>query len=60
MDTLTNLQAFLASAEAGGFSAAARALSIPKSRISRRIAALEGELGVRLVERSTRRFKVTG
>ncbi len=36
-----------------------RALAIPKSRISRRVAALESELGVRLIERSTRRFKVT-
>jgi DNA-binding transcriptional LysR family regulator len=32
---------------------------VPKSRLSRRVAALEQQLGVRLVERSTRRFKVT-
>jgi DNA-binding transcriptional LysR family regulator len=43
----------------GGFSAASRALAIPKSRISRRVTALENELGVRLVERSTRSFSVT-
>ncbi len=36
-----------------------RALGIPKSSISRRISRLEGELGVRLLERSTRRFSVT-
>ncbi len=43
----------------GGFAAAARALSIPRSRLSRHVAALEGELNVRLVNRSTRRFVVT-
>src|SRR5580693_6850831 len=43
----------------GGFAAASRALRIPKSTLSRRIAALEARLGVRLIERSTRRFRVT-
>lgn len=43
----------------GGFAAAGRALRQPKSTISRRIAALEARLGVRLIERSTRRFRVT-
>ncbi|CAL8480066.1 MULTISPECIES: LysR family transcriptional regulator [Caballeronia] len=43
----------------GGFAAASRALRTPKSTISRRIAALEARLGVRLIERSTRRFRVT-
>jgi DNA-binding transcriptional LysR family regulator len=56
---LNDLRLLAAVVGNGGFSAAARALSIPKSRISRRISALEDELGVRLVERSTRRFKVT-
>jgi DNA-binding transcriptional LysR family regulator len=56
---LNDLKLFAAVVAHGGFSAAARALSIPKSRISRRISALESELGVRLVERSTRRFSVT-
>ena len=56
---LNDLRLFAAVVANGGFSAAARALSIPKSRISRRITALEDELGVRLVERSTRRFSVT-
>lgn len=43
----------------GGFAAAGRALRVPKSRLSRRIAALEAALGVRLIERSSRRFRVT-
>lgn len=43
----------------GGFAAAGRVLRQPKSTISRRIAALEARLGVRLIERSTRRFRVT-
>jgi DNA-binding transcriptional LysR family regulator len=56
---LNDLKLFAAVVAHGGFSAAARALSIPKSRISRRVLALENDLGVRLVERSTRRFAVT-
>jgi DNA-binding transcriptional LysR family regulator len=59
MRDLNDLQFFAAVVANGGFSAAARALGAPKSRISRRVAALEERLGVRLVERSTRRFKVT-
>jgi DNA-binding transcriptional LysR family regulator len=43
----------------GGFARAARALGIPKSRLSRHVMALEGRLNVRLVNRSTRRFVVT-
>jgi DNA-binding transcriptional LysR family regulator len=43
----------------GGFAAAGRALREPKSKLSRRIAALETRLGVRLIERSSRRFRVT-
>ncbi|MGF9563196.1 LysR substrate-binding domain-containing protein [Neorhizobium sp. JUb45] len=43
----------------GGFAAAGRALHEPKSKLSRRIAGLETRLGVRLIERSSRRFRVT-
>jgi DNA-binding transcriptional LysR family regulator len=59
MRDLNDLSFFAAVVSNGGFSAASRALGLPKSRISRRVAALEGQLGVRLLERSTRRFKVT-
>jgi DNA-binding transcriptional LysR family regulator len=45
--------------EHGGYAKAARALRIPKSRLSRHVSALESRLGVRLVNRSTRRFVVT-
>jgi DNA-binding transcriptional LysR family regulator len=43
----------------GGFAAAGRALHEPKSKLSRRIAELESRLGVRLIERTSRRFRVT-
>src|SRR6478752_7227472 len=43
----------------GGFAAAGRALREPKSKLSRRVAAIEARLGVRLIERSSRRFRVT-
>ncbi len=59
MRDLNDLALFAAVVSSGGISAAARALGAPKSRVSRRVAALEAQLGVRLIERSTRRFKVT-
>ena len=59
MRDLNDLSFFAAVVTHGGFSSASRALAVPKSRISRRVAALEAQLGVRLVERSTRRFNVT-
>ncbi len=43
----------------GGFAPAGRALGLPKSRLSRRIAALEARLDTRLIQRSTRQFVVT-
>ena len=43
----------------GGFAPAGRALHLPKSKLSRRVAGLEARLGLRLIERSSRRFRVT-
>lgn len=59
MQDLNDLYYFAMVVEHGGFAAAERALGIPKSRLSRRIAQLEADLGVRLLQRSTRRFAVT-
>jgi DNA-binding transcriptional LysR family regulator len=56
---LNDLQFFAGVVEHGGYAAAERALGIPKSRLSRRIAQLEADLGVRLLQRSTRKFAVT-
>ncbi|HXH03112.1 MAG TPA: LysR substrate-binding domain-containing protein [Candidatus Competibacteraceae bacterium] len=59
MQDLNDLYYFAQVVEKGGISAAARMLGIPKSRLSRRLALLEEQLGVRLIQRSTRRFNVT-
>jgi DNA-binding transcriptional LysR family regulator len=59
MQDLNDLYFFAAVVEQGGFSAAGRALGVPKSRLSKRIAQLEDRLGVRLLQRTTRRFVVT-
>jgi DNA-binding transcriptional LysR family regulator len=56
---LNDLQFFAIVVEHGGYAAAERALGIPKSRLSRRITQLESDLGVRLLQRSTRKFAVT-
>jgi DNA-binding transcriptional LysR family regulator len=45
--------------EKKGFAPAGRALNIPKSRLSRHVSQLEDRLGVRLIQRTSRQFKVT-
>ena len=59
MQDLNDLRFFVEVVEQSGFAAAARKLGMPRSRLSRRIGLLEERLGVRLVQRSTRRFAIT-
>ncbi|KWF29721.1 LysR family transcriptional regulator [Burkholderia pseudomultivorans] len=56
---LNDLYYFVQVVEHGGFAPAGRALNLPKSKLSRRIALLEARLGMRLIQRSTRRFTIT-
>ncbi|HDR8966566.1 LysR family transcriptional regulator [Burkholderia vietnamiensis] len=56
---LNDLYYFVQVVEHGGFAPAGRALNLPKSKLSRRVALLEARLGMRLIQRSTRRFTVT-
>lgn len=59
MQDLNDMVFFAEVAERGGFAAAGRALGIPKSRLSRRVAELESRLGVQLLQRSTRQLSLT-
>ena len=59
MTDLNSLVIFAKVVEAKSFSEAARRLKMPTSTVSRRVADLEKELGVRLIERSTRSLRLT-
>ena len=59
MEDLNDMLYFAEVAERGGFAAAGRALGVPKSRLSRRVAELESRLGVRLLQRTTRKLSLT-
>ena len=59
MVDLNDMLYFVEVVERGGFAAAGRALGIPKSRLSRRVADLEVHLGVRLLQRTTRKLSLT-
>jgi len=56
---LNNLYFFAQVVDFGSYTAAAKALGLQTSKLSRRIAALEAELGVRLINRTTRRLSLT-
>src|SRR5437868_2630196 len=59
MFDLNDIMVFARVVEAGSFTAAARLLDMPKTTVSRRIAALEREVGVRLIQRTTRSLNMT-
>ncbi len=59
MQDLNDMLYFAEVVERGGFAAAGRALGLPKSRLSRRVALLEAQLGVRLLQRTTRKLSLT-
>ena len=59
MTNLNELQFFVQVSESQSFTKAAKRLGVPKSSVSRAILKLENRLGVRLVERTTRRVALT-
>lgn len=59
MQDLNDMLFFAEVVDRGGFAAAGRALNVPKSKLSRRVADLEARLGVRLLQRTTRKLSLT-
>jgi len=59
MQDLNDMFYFAEVVEQGSFAAAGRVLGLPKSRLSRRVAELETRLGVRLLQRTTRKLSLT-
>ncbi len=59
MQDLNDLYYFVKVVDHGSYAAAGRALGMPKSKLSRRVIELEDRLGVRLLQRSTRKLTVT-
>lgn len=59
MQDLNNLYYYVQIVDHKGLAPAGRALGLPKSTLSRRLSTLENQLGVRLIQRSTRQFAVT-
>src|SRR5882757_8208273 len=53
------ISVFVKVVEAGSFSVAARHLGMPKTTVSAKVAGLEKRLGVRLIQRTTRKLRVT-
>jgi DNA-binding transcriptional LysR family regulator len=59
MNKFSNMQLFVLVVQEGSFSATARTLGITPSSVSRQISQLEGELGARLFQRTTRKQSLT-
>ena len=59
MQDLNDMLYFAEVVDQGGFAAAGRTLGVPKSKLSRRVADLEARLGVRLLQRTTRKLSLT-
>jgi DNA-binding transcriptional LysR family regulator len=59
MDRLTSLAVFVRVVDSGGFAAASRRLGLSTTMVSSHVQALEGRLGVRLLNRTTRRVSLT-
>ena len=59
LDRLQSMAVFVRVAEQGSFSLAARQLGLSKSAASKHVTALEERLGVRLLNRTTRRLALT-
>jgi len=59
MKNLNDMLYFAQVVDSGSFAAAARVLGMPQSTLSRRVADLEATLGVRLLERTTRKLALT-
>ena len=59
MSRAEDINAFVVSVEAGGFSAAARKLGLTPSALSKLVSRLEDRLGSRLLHRTTRRLQLT-
>lgn len=59
MNALEDMQIFVSTVEAGSFTAASDKLGLSKQFVSRRVMALEERLGVRLINRTTRRLAIT-
>jgi DNA-binding transcriptional LysR family regulator len=59
MQDLNDMSYFAEVVDRGGFAAAGRSLGLPKSKLSRRVAELETRLGVRLLQRTTRKLSLT-
>ena len=59
MDTLTSMEVFTQVVDSGSFSKAARQMGLSPAAASKHVAALEQRLGIRLINRTTRRLNLT-